>query len=231
MDFEEPVSVAAEVTAETDIVAVGGHVSARSMVAGYANGVFPMEIDADVGAPELMKLTAWFAPAQRAVLRYPGMHVSRSLRRAMRGFQVTVDCDFEGVLAGCADPMRPHGWITADYAATYRELHSLGFAHSVEVWQGDELAGGLIGMQLGGLFCADSKFHRVTDASKAAVAGLSAIVFGAADARRRVIDAQWLTPHLESLGFRGLPRADYEALLPGLLPMPPLLGAPGRRTS
>lgn len=230
MDFDEPVAVAAELTAETDIVAIGGHVSARSLIAAYARGMFPMDINADVGGSDLVRLTAWFAPDQRAVLRFPGMHVSRSLRRAMRRFQVTLDSDFEGVLAGCADPARPHGWITADYAETYRELHGLGFAHSVEVWDADGLAGGLLGVQLGGLFCADSKFHRVTDASKAAVAGLSDLVFGAADADSRLIDAQWLTPHLESLGFRGLARADYESLLPGLLSMPPLLGAPGRRT-
>lgn len=231
MDFDELMPVAAEVTAETDIVAVGGHVSARTIVAGYAQGVFPMDIDADVGAADLVQLTAWFAPAERAVLRYPGMHVSRSLRRALRGFQITVDTDFAGVVDGCADPDRPQGWITPDYRRAYQQLHELGWAHSVEVWHGGELAGGLLGLQLGGLFCADSKFHRVTNASKAAVAGLSEVIFGADDGQHRLIDAQWLTPHLASLGFEGLARSDYEALLPGLLAMPPVIGAPGSRTS
>lgn len=231
MDFEELLPVAPEVTAETDIVAVGGQISARTVVRAYMRGLFPMEIDADVGGPELVKLAAWFAPAERAVLTYPGMHISRSLRRAMRRFRTTVDVDFAGVLAGCADPTRPQGWINADYEAAYLQLHAVGFAHSVEVWQGEALVGGLIGVQLGGLFCADSKFHRAADASKVAVAGLCERVFGADDGPGRLIDAQWLTPHLESLGFRSMPRADYEARLPELFALPPLFAAPGRRNS
>lgn len=231
MDFDELRPVAAEVTAETDIVAVGGRISAGTVLQAYMQGVFPMEIDADVGGPDLLRLTAWFAPAERAVLPYPGMHLSRSLRRAMRNFRTTVDADFSGVLAGCADPTRPQGWITSDYQAAYKELHARGFAHSVEVWLGEELVGGLIGVQLGGLFCADSKFRRVTDASKAAVAGLCERVFGADDAQSRLVDAQWLTPHLASLGFRALARDSYEELLPGLLAIPPLFPAPGSRTS
>lgn len=231
MEFDEPAPVPAEVTAETDIVALGGRITPRSLVDGYARGIFPMGIVAEVGEDELVHVNAWFAPAERAVLRHPGMHVSRSLRRAMRGFAITVDSDFAGVLAGCADPVRPHGWITAEYAAAYRELHSAGIAHSVEVWQAGELVGGLLGLQLGGLFCADSKFHRAANASKAAVAGLSEVVFGAGDGAERLIDAQWLTPHLASLGFQTMLRADYEALLPGLLSLSEVVGAPGRRTS
>lgn len=232
MDFaEQLLPVAPEFTAETDIVAIGGHISARTVVWAYLRGLFPMEIDADVGEPELVKITAWFAPAERAVLRYPGMHVSRSLRRDRHRFRTTFDVDFDAVLSGCADPTRAGGWINDDYQAAYRELHATGFAHSVEVWQGDELAGGLIGVQLGGLFCADSKFHRVANASKVAVAALSERVFGTDDANMRVIDAQWLTPHLASLGFQPLLRADYEALLPELLESPPVFTAPGKRSS
>lgn len=230
MDFEESVPVTAEVTAETDIIAVGGHVSARSLVMGYSQGIFPMDIDADIGNDDLVKLTAWFAPAERAVLRYPGMHVSRSLRKAMRGFRITVNSDFAGVVGGCADPTRPHGWINADYAAAYQELHTLGLAHSVEVWHHHALVGGLLGVQLGGLFCADSKFHRMANASKVAVAALSANVFGGENAHDRVIDAQWLTPHLASLGFVAVPRDTYEGWLPGLLALPPAVGTPGSRT-
>lgn len=231
MNFEELLPVAPEVTAETDIVAVGGSISAQTVLRAYMLGLFPMDIDADIGGPELVGITAWFAPAQRAVLRYPGMHVSRSLRRAMRGFGISVDQDFSAVLAGCSDPTRPRGWINEAYQAAYLELHQAGFAHSVEVWHGGELAGGLLGVQVGGLFCADSKFHRVTDASKAALAGLCSYVFGAADGHERLIDAQWLTEHLASLGFQAMPRADYEALLPALLALPPVFPAPGRRNS
>ncbi len=223
--------VSPEVTAETDVVLLGGAVTAATLLSSYRQGLFPMGIDVETGAgvpPETV--CGWFAPAQRAVLRYPGMHVSRSLRRSMRDFQVTFDRDFGAVLAGCADPRRAGSWITAEYEAAYRELAAAGCAHSVEVWREGRLVGGLIGIELGGLFCADSKFRTVTDASKAAVAGLSQLVFSAPAAERRMIDAQWLTGHLASLGFTGLDRADYEAGLSDLVALPSAFPAPGSRT-
>lgn len=180
-------------------------------------------------------LTAWFSPDPRAVLSWPGMRVSRSLRRSMRRFDITYDLAFDQVLEGCADPSRPHGWITPDYLTAYRELFAAGHAHSVEVWRageiGGDVVGGLMGVELGGLFCADSMFRRVTDASKAAVAGLSARIFDETEpnGRRRLIDAQWLTGHLASLGFGPAPRDDYLSGLPVLVSRPAAFGAPGSR--
>lgn len=205
-----------DVTAATEVVALGGTVSADELVAGYGRGEFPMYVKIGPG----LQAPAWYSPAERAVLRYPGMHVSGSLRRSMRRFTITYDEAFDDVLAGCADPSREHGWITGDYQATYLRLADAGRAHSVEVWQSGDLVGGLIGVELGGLFCADSKFRRVTDASKAAVAGLSDLVFGGQWGPERLVDAQWLTDHLASLGFRALPRGEYLAALPRLQQVP-----------
>lgn len=213
-----------EVTAETEIVAVGGRPTADTIVAAYRRGVFPMSVLAEVADGATAEVMAWFAPDPRAVLEYPGMHVSRSLRRSLRRFRTSVDEDFLGVLEGCADPSREHGWITDDFRRAYLDLHLRGMAHSVEVWQAGELVGGLIGVEVGGLFCADSKFRRVTDASKVAVARLSAEVFSAPDGRERLIDAQWPTEHLRSLGFVGLARPDYEVRLPMLTAMRAVFG-------
>lgn len=193
-----------------EIVAVGGNVTAKSLLSGYMAGAFPMWVDvAEDSAGVTEEVLAWFSPDPRAVLTHPGTVPSRSLRRSMRGFDITVDRHFDEVLAGCADPRRPHGWITEDYQQAYRELHRAGFAHSIDVLQQGVVVGGLLGVHIGGLFCAESKFHREPDASKAAVVGLSRVMFGDDFASQRLIDAQWLTPHLESLGFQAMPREVY----------------------
>lgn len=220
--FSSPVPLPAppELTAESDIVALGGLITADTLLASYRAGRFPMTVEVAGADGRDYPATAWFAPAQRSVLRFPGSHVSRSLRRSMRRFRITYDTDFAGVLAGCADPARPHSWITPDYRTAYLELFDRGEAHSVEVWRGDVLAGGLLGVSMGGLFCADSMFHRITDASKAAVSGLSSRVFAGPAGAARMVEAQWLTDHLATLGFVEMPRASYEAALPALLAMP-----------
>ena len=158
------------------------------------------------------------------MLRPPGMHISRSLRRSLKHFDITYDTAFGDVVAGCADPSREHGWIALEYRGAYARLHRAGHAHSVEVWQARELVGGLIGIELGGLFCADSKFRRVTDASKAAVAGLSRLMFAGEAGQHRMIDAQWMTGHLASLGFQTIPRENYARLVPELLAVPGAFG-------
>lgn len=223
MDLDEPIPVDPEITAETDIIALGGEVTAARLWESYRDGVFPMAITAEVDGEYPVEVNAWFAPAQRAVLRYPGMSPSRSLRRSMRSFEISFDTAFEAVLEGCGDPVRPNGWINDEFRVAYGELHRQGIAHSVEVWSEGRLAGGLIGVEVGGLFCADSKFHRVRDASKAAVAALSARIFSADRGMDRMIEAQWLTTHLASLGFESIPQADYQAVLPELLALPPAL--------
>jgi leucyl/phenylalanyl-tRNA--protein transferase len=153
------------------------------------------------------------------------MRVSRSLRRARERFEVTVDTSFEAVLAGCADPRRDGRWITPAVAEAYAGLCRLGWAHSVEVWRDGELVGGLYGVAIGGLFAGESMFHRATDASKVALLGLRELLIADGEGRR-LLDVQWLTPHLASLGAVEVPRTAYLRLLSAALeaPAPPAWG-------
>lgn len=183
---------------EEGVVAVGGDLLAGTLLDAYAAGMFPM--------PIRRGRLAWFSPDPRAVLPVEGVHVSRSLRRSMRAFEVSVDQCFEQVMRRCGDPRRPHGWINDDIVAAYTELHRLGWAHSVEIWHEGSLAGGLYGVSVGGLFAGESMFHSVTDASKAAVVATCQIL---AEVPGAVFDVQWQTPHLESLGVIEIDRDDY----------------------
>jgi leucyl/phenylalanyl-tRNA--protein transferase len=149
---------------------------------------------------------AWWSPDPRAILPLDGLRVSRSLRRSRRDYDVRIDTAFDEVIDACADPSRPGGWIDDEIRDAYSRLHRLGWAHSVEAWRDGELAGGLYGVAIGGLFAGESMFHRATDASKVALIGL-------VDHLRSIgavlLDVQWLTPHLESLGAVEIPRDEY----------------------
>jgi len=161
----------------------------------------------------------WFSPDPRAVIPLDGLRVSRSLRRTLRRYRVTVDAAFAEVLRGCADPSRPHGWIDDQIVDAYTRLHEVGFAHSVEAWSSDDgsLAGGLYGVALGGLFAGESMFSVRRDASKVALVAL-------VDAMRAggggLLDTQWLTPHLASLGAVEIPRSRYLELVAGVVAEP-----------
>jgi leucyl/phenylalanyl-tRNA--protein transferase len=205
----------ARVPRGVELVAVGAELDAGTLLAGYRRGLFPMPDGALLG---------WWSPDPRGILPPGAVHVSASLRRSLRRFTVSLDAAFEAVVAACADPTRPHGWINRAYVEAYVALHRLGWAHSVEVWDDDRLVGGLFGVEVGGLFAAESKFHRATDASKVAVVALGDLL--AADGRpERIIDVQWRTPHLGRLGARAVPRRTYLRLLSAALALPPVLGA------
>jgi leucyl/phenylalanyl-tRNA--protein transferase len=161
----------------------------------------------------------WFSPVRRGIVPLDGLRVSRSLRRSCREFEIRVDTAFEEVVVACGDPARDAGWITGDIAAAYGELHRLGWAHSVEAWRDGALAGGLYGVGIGGLFAGESMFHRVTDASKVALVGLVELLT-ADGAAGRLLDVQWVTPHLASLGAVEVPRSTYLSLLAGALAVP-----------
>ena len=150
----------------------------------------------------------WWSPDPRGIIRPADLHVSRSLRRSMRRFRVTADSAFEQVMLGCADPVRTGRWITPASLRAYGHLHRLGWAHSIEVWEEERLVGGLYGLAIGGLFAGESMFHRVTDASKAALASLAEILVTEGDSRR-LIDVQWVTPHLATLGAVEVSRPTY----------------------
>jgi len=161
---------------------------------------------------------AWFCPVTRGVLRPTDLRVSRSLRKSVRHFEIRVDTACAAVIDACADPSRPSGWIDEQIRTAYLRLHDLGWVHSVETWREGRLVGGLYGVSVGGLFAGESMFHHETDASKAALVGLAELLD---DGEDRLVDTQWLTPHLASLGVREMTRETYLRLLPELLAVPP----------
>ncbi len=197
-----------------DLVAVGADLEPGTLLGAYRAGLFPMGLGRHGARP-----LGWWSPDPRGVLLPGGLRVSRSLRRSVRRFHVTADTAFADVVAGCADRRREGRWITRDIASAYLALHEMGWAHSIEVWRGRELAGGLYGLAIGGLFAGESMFHRATDASKVA---LMALVerFATDGDPRRLIDVQWSTPHLASLGVVEVPRQTYAGLLATALEAP-----------
>lgn len=186
-----------------DLVFGGGDLSPLNLLAAYRAGCFPMGLGADGAGP-----IGWWSPDPRGVLWDCQAHVSRSLRRQLSRFTVTVNHCFSEVVAGCGAPDRDGRWITAEVAAAYQRLHRHGVAHSVEVWDAQGvLAGGLYGVAQGGLFAGESKFHRVSGASKVAVVAAAEVARGAGAAA--IFDVQWNTDHLESLGVIDVPRSAY----------------------
>jgi leucyl/phenylalanyl-tRNA--protein transferase len=206
---------------DDDLVAVGADLEPGTVLAAYRRGMFPMP------EPPRIRLRAratpstlgWWCPADRGVLRLDRLRVSRSLRRSVRDFEVRVDTAFDEVVAACGDPRRPGAWIDGAIKEAYGELHRLGWAHSVEAWRDGRLAGGLYGVAIGGLFAGESMFHRDRDASKVALVGLVDLLCDAY-ADRRLIDVQWSTAHLESLGVEEIERRVYLEKLPDLLTTP-----------
>jgi leucyl/phenylalanyl-tRNA--protein transferase len=198
-------------------VAAGGDLSPSRLLDAYRHGIFPWYSD---GEPIL-----WWSPDPRMVLFPPELKVSRSLSKTLRNtaYEVRFDASFDAVIMACAAPRatQPGTWITSEMRAAYNRLHQMGYAHSVEVWIDDALAGGLYGVALGGMFFGESMFSRRRDASKIALAALVARItrdgFG-------LIDCQLPTPHLESLGARPIPRSDFIRRLRELIHLP---GAPG----
>jgi leucyl/phenylalanyl-tRNA--protein transferase len=188
-----------ELADEHGLVAIGGDLKPKNLLKAYRSGVFPWFGEGD---PVL-----WWSPDPRAIFELDGLHVSRRLARTLRSgrFKLTIDHDFAGVIRGCAD--REEGtWLTGDMIAAYETLHRLGYAHSLETWQGDVLAGGIYGVALGGFFAGESMFHRASDASKVALAHL-------VDHLRcrgfQLFDIQMLTEHTAMLGAIEIPRAEY----------------------
>lgn len=187
-----------ETADERGVVGIGADLAPGTLLAAYRSGLFPMHVDG--GA------LAWWSPDPRGIVPLDGLKVSRSLRASRRRLEVSLDRDFVGVIAGCADPTRPHGWINADIRAAYTRLHDLGWAHSIEVWEDRTLVGGLYGVAIGGLFAGESMFHRRTDASKVALVHLVEVLRGGG---ATLLDVQWTTPHLLSLGAIDVPRPEY----------------------
>jgi leucyl/phenylalanyl-tRNA--protein transferase len=193
-----------------DLVGSGADLEPGTLLAAYRSGLFPMPGGAvdDSGSGSML----WWSPVERGVLPLDGLVVSRSLRQSLRRMEVRVDTSFAAVVAACADPSREGAWIDGQVTRAYARLHDLGWAHSVEAWQDGELVGGLYGVAVGGLFAGESMFHRVSDASKVALVGLVDVLRDE-HADRRLLDVQWRTDHLASLGVVTVPRASYLRML------------------
>lgn len=192
------------------LLAAGGDLEPGTVLAAYRAGIFPW--------PDQSGRLLWWSPDPRAVLPLEAFRESRSLRRRRRrgGFRVTFDRACAEVLKGCAD--RPEGtWITPDMNEAYLALHRLGWVHSAEVWAGERLVGGLYGVAAGGLFAAESMFHRESDASKIALAEL---VERLCTNGFSLLDVQFLTPHLASFGVREIPRREYLGRLSAAIASP-----------
>ena len=190
--------------ARRDVLAVGTDFRAGTLLAAYRQGIFPWP----QGTGRESEIVAWFSPDPRTLLPLDRIHWSRSLRRTLRHnpWTITVDAACPGVMLACGAERDEGTWITPEVVAGYTQLHELGWAHSLEVWEERELVGGIYGVAIGASFAAESMFHRRTDASKVAFATLAENL---RDAGYAIFDAQVMNPHLESLGCVEVPRGEY----------------------
>lgn len=189
-------------TDESALVAIGGDLEPGTLLAAYRMGLFPM--------PVPRRRIGWFSPDPRGIIPLDQLIISRSLRRSQRRYEVTQNQAFVEVMANCADPRRPSGWINRSIIDAYVTLHQMGWAHSVEVWQDTRLVGGLYGVRINGFFAGESMFHHAVDASKVALVHL---VEWLNRSGAQLLDVQWTTDHLASLGAIDISRVDYLKML------------------
>ena len=189
-------------TDDSALVAIGGDLEPGTLLAAYRMGLFPM--------PVPRRRVGWFSPDPRGILPLDQLVISRSLRRSLKRYTVSRNEAFTEVVANCADPRRPSGWIDRSIIDAYTTLHQLGWAHSIEVWDDDRLVGGLYGVRIHGFFAGESMFHHATDASKVALVHL---VNWFHNSHGKLLDVQWTTDHLISLGAVDIARHDYLQLL------------------
>ena len=184
-----------------DLVAAGADLEPATLIRAYTCGLFPM------GIGRTNRQIGWWSPVNRGVLPLDELRVTRSMRQSERRYTVTIDNDFAGVIGACASPTREGAWITRNFIEAYCELHRLGWAHSVETYNEDgHLVGGLYGVRIGGFFAGESMFHLQRDASKVALMHLVAAMRAS---KMTLLDVQWSTPHLASLGVIEIPRTLY----------------------
>lgn len=194
-----------------DLISIGGDLEPATLVTAYGSGLFPMVVTGT-------DVTGWWSPDPRAILPLDNLRVTRSMRQSAKRYDVRIDTCFGDIIRECANPAREKGWITEDFIAAYTTLHELGWAHSIEVFdRKGQLAGGLYGLRINGLFAGESMFHTQRDASKVA---LMALVQVMRDTRMTLLDVQWHTDHLESLGAVDVGRDQYLSLLAAALESP-----------
>jgi len=199
----------AALTGPGEVVGIGADLQPGTLLAAYRCGLFPMPARGTI---------AWWSPDPRGVVPLDGLIVSRSLQRSCRRYEIRFSTAFEEVMAACADPRRPGAWIDRQVRSAYERLYELGWAHSVEAWAPDNrLAGGLYGVAIGGFFAGESMFHHERDASKVV---LVALVEAMRASQASLLDIQWVTPHLASLGAVALSRARYHEALKAAVRLP-----------
>jgi leucyl/phenylalanyl-tRNA---protein transferase len=222
--FPADVAEVAEACGDTEVAGLGADLEPGTLLAAYRHGLFPMPVRRGV-----REVIAWWSPDPRGVIPLDGLRIGRSLRKSCARFEVRVDTAFDEVIAACADRRRPGAWISRDVRRAYTRLHELGWVHSVEAFDtagGGRLAGALYGVAIGGLFAGESMFHRSTDASKVALVALVDLLRAGGAS---LLDVQWVTPHLSSLGAVTVSRAEYHRRLEEALarPLPAIFGGPG----
>ena len=190
---------------DDEVVAIGADLEPDTVLFAYAHGMFPMYVD------KKSSMLGWWSPLERGVIPLDGFRITRSLRSSAQQFVCTINVAFTRVMQECATARTDGNWINQEFIDAYTHLHQLGHAHSVEVWnKKGELVGGLYGLRINGLFAGESMFHRETDASKVALMHLVDLMN--LDGMQ-LLDTQWNTDHLASLGCTSVTRADYLALL------------------
>jgi len=194
---------------DQDLIAAGGDLEPATVISAYRRGIFPMVVE----MPD--PILAWWSPNPRGILPLAKLRVTRSMRQSAKRYEVRVDTCFGDIIRACANPARERGWITDDFVRAYIRLHELGWAHSVEVFdRAGTLAGGLYGVRIDGLFAGESMFHLQRDASKVALMTLVRLM---QDTGLTLLDVQWTSRHLESLGVVEIRRQEYLARLSNAL--------------
>jgi leucyl/phenylalanyl-tRNA--protein transferase len=187
------------------VIAAGGDLEPATLISAYRSGIFPMAVDLEE------RIVGWWSPNPRGIIPLDQLRVTRSMRQSAKRYEVRVDTCFGDVMRACGDPSREGAWITDEFINAFTTLHQLGWAHSVEVFDRDgQLAGGLYGVRINGLFAGESMFHLQRDASKVALMSLVQLM---RDTSMTLLDVQWRTDHLASLGALEVSRDRYLALL------------------
>lgn len=199
-DFPEPTE-----WPDDDVICVGADLEPSTLIDAYSRGLFPMYVD------KKQKLLGWWSPIERGIIPMDGLRITRSLRQSISKYRCTIDEAFTDVMKHCGTVNRKGGWITDDFVHAYSTLFDLGWAHSVETWDDSgRLVGGLYGVRIGGFFAGESMFHSSRDASKVALVFL---VDSMRAAGMELLDTQWCTEHLASMGGISVSRNDYLDLL------------------
>jgi leucyl/phenylalanyl-tRNA--protein transferase len=190
---------------DADLVAAGADLEPATLVSAYRRGLFPMVLEAG------HRVLGWWSPDPRGILPLDRLRVTRSMRQSARRYEIRVDTCFGDVIRQCGHPSRERGWITDEFITAYTTLHELGWAHSIEVFdRHGQLAGGLYGVRINRLFAGESMFYLQRDASKVALMSLVQLM---RDTGMTLLDVQWRTNHLGSLGAVEIGRREYLSLL------------------